>query len=320
MSPSESWWSGVLVEIGVTIMLLVPLLLLTGLVERQMRGVREAQAEIEATQAQTSERIEQLVADVAETREQVSRTREELAETMKERLTRVAEAERAMVDALESNPSMTATRDALKRATELRLINDFGVCIPVGRSTFLRFLPVPTQTYPGAWSTGETWPDDVLVCRLGFGQELGGELLWSEKQTVEEFLESLAIRLRSVDNYPGDEKFSQQAPLVSLKRILSLALDENRSGSVSGLRGIIAFIPNGGWTFTAEGIYKIGGTKPAFIPWYRIGGMQSGSEEHRNELKAAFPPDTPAAMALYLYGTMRSLIRHEVIDPDAPPF
>jgi uncharacterized coiled-coil protein SlyX len=156
---SESWWAGVLVEIGATVMLLVPLLLLTGLVERQFRGVREAQAEIEASQAHTSVRIEQLAADVAETREQISRTREELAQTMRERLSRVAETERAMVDALESNPSMTATRDALKRACDLKLIHEFGICIPIGRSTYLRFMPVPTPIDSSEWGAGQYWPN-----------------------------------------------------------------------------------------------------------------------------------------------------------------
>jgi hypothetical protein len=41
---AAGWWSSVLIEIGVTVMLLVPLLLLTGVVERQFRGVRPRSA------------------------------------------------------------------------------------------------------------------------------------------------------------------------------------------------------------------------------------------------------------------------------------
>jgi hypothetical protein len=317
---SDSWWAGVLVEIGVTVMLLVPLLLLTGIVERQFRGVREAQAEIEATQAQTTVKIDQLAVDVAETREQVNRTREELAETMRARLSQRAAAEQAAVDALESNPSMQSTREALERATELGLIHEKGICIPVGKGMMLRFLPVPTEDPMSGWGVDqEFYPDTTLVCRLGWSDAPGEELFWQEDQPVEDFLEQLALRLRALDSYPGDVEFSKQAPLVALKEILGRALQANRDGSGSDLRGIALYMANG-WTATRNCVFDVRDMERTRKGLYTIKQILDSPNTERAAVIEKHLDGIDRRQMLPLISAVSAMFHHQVLNPDEPPF
>ena len=295
---SETWWAGVLVEAGVTVMLLVPLLLVTGVVERQFRGVRESQVEIEARQAQTSQQIKQIAADVAATQDQVRRTRDELAETMRERLSNRAAAEQAAVDALESNPTMQSTREALKQATVLGIIHPGGICVPVGGGVPLWFLPVPTENPLAVWATTEDfyYPDSVLVCRLGWDKASGKELFWNESQSVEEFLETLALTLRAIDKYPGDEAFAKQAPLVALKDVLGRALDENRQGMGSNLRKIIMYMPTR-WIITDNGVVNISDPEDSWTGLYIIKEILDTPYQERNEAIMRHLPNVDLAIS-----------------------
>jgi hypothetical protein len=299
-------------------MLLSPLLLLTGVVERQFMGVRQAQAEIEATQAQTTEKIEALAADVAETKEQVSRTRDELAASMRERLSQRAAAEQATVDALETNPTMEVVRETLKRATELGLIHPYGLLVPVGKLTYLRFMPVPTPMgNVGDWP--DYHPDSVLVCRLGMTSQLGGELFWDEQESVEDFLEALALRLRAEDHYPGDEAFSKQAPLIALKTILGQALAENRSGERSDLRNIVMYAPNG-WTITSYTVFNVRKPDLPKKTAYDFAQVRKVPYQERDAAFDKYLGDLPKPDAQWLLNVMINLFAYKILDPEDPPF
>ena len=191
----------------------------------------------------------------------------------------------------------------------------------MGRGTFLRFLPVPTPTELGSWDVGPGHhPDSVLVCRLGLSQQIGAELFWEEDQSVEDFLEALALKLRAEDRYPGDEVFSKQAPLVALKDILGRALQDNRSGKGgSGLRGIVMYLPSG-WVINRYSLFNLRDAKGTWKGLYHVKTVLDAPYKEREIAIAKHLEGIDLKQARYIVGVVQTLFTHKVLDPDEPPF
>jgi hypothetical protein len=166
----------------------------------------------------------------------------------------------------------------------------------------------------------EYWPDDVLVCRLGLIERPGEELVWRQDQSVEDFLESLALRLRAANTYPGDEKFSMQAPLASLKKVLTKALEESRSGQSSVMRGIVCYIPNGRWAITQYDVFKVDDIKAGRIGLWKLKEILDKPYDQRDDdIRALFQTDE-VPIGKYILTVLSLLFHHKILDSDVSPF
>jgi hypothetical protein len=208
---------GLMMQLGTSMMLLVPLALLGFVLENRMR---QAEQQIRATAAQ-------LDALTAVTRQQLSehqRKREEL------------------LDAAERDPTQSMLRLLLGEAAEIGAIVSVGPRVPLpGSALRLRFRPDGTDVVAQVEE-----PDGTV---LGF-------VPWHTKESADAFAKRLAGDLRALGRYPGDGAFDPSAMLQQLLKVLRLGIDA-RSGERGHDLGPLIEVPNEHWAISSEGLFSL---------------------------------------------------------------
>jgi hypothetical protein len=212
-----SYLPGLLMQLGTSMMLLVPLALLGFMLERR---VRQTEEELRATTA----KLDTLT---AVTRERLATSRRQSDE---------------MFDAAMGAPAQDRVCALLSDAAHIGAIDSLGarVALP-GTSLRLRFRQEDRRIYVGIEEQ-----DGALL----------GQLAWGEGEPPEVFTERLAERLRTLDRYPGDVSFDPSTVLLRLLETLQLGVHA-RTGEHPNDLGHLIEIPNQQWAISTEGLFAI---------------------------------------------------------------
>ena len=213
----QAYVPGLLMQLGTSMMLLVPLALLGFILENRMRRAEE---QIRATAAQ----LDTLTAV----------TRQRLAEHRQQR--------EDLFTAANRNPTQERLRLLLGEAVEVGAITPAGARVQLpGHPIRVRFRPDGTDVVAQAEE-----PDGTAL----------GLVPWHAGEPVTIFAERLAGQLRAVDRYPGDSSFDPTAILQQLLKLVQLGI-EARTGERARDLGPLIEIPNEQWAISSEGLFSL---------------------------------------------------------------
>jgi len=187
----RGWWSGTLVELGATLFLFAPLLLLSRHFENRLDTVQRNQKEFSERvikdQGDTKSRIDALAEDVAQTQEEVRRTHQELSDAVITRLAAARESDGQLFEELAQEPDHRSVARALMRADFRGLISLDGCRITLeDTDTYIRFWPPEEDVFPLA-------EDQILEKELNIHIEtVEGNVItnidWHADVSAEDFL------------------------------------------------------------------------------------------------------------------------------------
>lgn len=208
---------GLLMQLGTSLMLLVPLALLGFMLEDRIRRTEE---KVRAA-------AEQLDALTAITRERLSEHRRQ-----REDLLRGAQRE----------PTQAAIRGLLSDALEIGAVATSGgrVMIP-GSSLRLRF---------------RSDDADIVARTEEMDGTVLEELRWRAGESAGTFAERLAVRLTAMSQYPRDRSFDPTTVFQQLLKLLEVGV-ESRTGERPYDLGPLIEIPNEQWAISSEGLFSL---------------------------------------------------------------
>ncbi len=208
---------GLLMQLGTSMMLLVPLALLGFMLENRIRGAEE---ELRATAA----RLDTLTAV----------TRQRLATSRRQR--------DEMFEAAKRVPAQDRICALLGDAAQIGAIDSLGVRVLVpGTSLRLRF-----RQHDGNVEARMEEEDGTLL----------EQMAWNDGESAENFAQRLAERLRTLGRYPGDDSFDPAIVLQRLLEIAQLGVHA-RTGEHPHDLGHLIEIPNKQWAISAEGLFSL---------------------------------------------------------------
>jgi hypothetical protein len=208
---------GLLMQLGTSMMLLVPLALLGFMLDKRMRRAEE---QIRATAAH-------LDALTAVTRQQFSEHRQQRAE---------------MFDAAMQDPAQDMIHALLSEAVEIGAIDPAGARVQMPENSLrLRFYPEATDIVARVEE-----PDGAIL----------GTVPWHAAEAAKTFAERLATTLRSMGRYSGDRIFDPTAVFQQLLKLLRLGI-ESRTGERPRDLGPLIEIPNEQWAVSSDGLFSL---------------------------------------------------------------
>ena len=208
---------GLLMQLGTSMMLLVPLALLGFVLERRMRRAEE---QIRATAAQ----LDNLT---AATREQLSEHRRQREE---------------LFGAAKQDPAQAKIRVLLDEAVQIGAIVPEGARVQMpGSQLRLRFRPDGT---------------DILVRVEELDGSNFGAVPWHTGEEAKIFARRLVTHLQAADRYPGDTSFDPTTVLQKLLKLIQLGV-ESRTGERPRDLGPLIEIPNEQWAISGDGLFSL---------------------------------------------------------------
>lgn len=208
---------GLLMQLGTSMMLLVPLALLGFVLENRMRRAEE---QIRATAAQ----LDTLTAV----------TRQRLSEHQRQR--------DELFGAARRDPAQGMIRVLLGEALEIGAIASAGARVQLpGTVLRLRFRPDDTA---------------VLAQLEEMDGTILGSVPWQASETAAIFAERLADALGALDRYPGGSRFDPSAVLQRLLKLVQLGI-EARTGERAHDLGPLIEIPNEQWAISSDGLFSL---------------------------------------------------------------
>ncbi len=208
---------GLLMQLGSSLMLLVPLAILGFMLEGRLRRTEE---QVRAT----AEQLETLT----------TVTRERLAANRRQR--------DQMFDTAKRVPSQGRIRALLADAADIGAIDGSGPRVQVpGTELRVRFRPQDG--------------DVLTVVEEADGTPLA-QLPWTAGEAADGFAQQLAGVLRKLDRYPGDGAFDPTRILQHLLEMVRLGV-ESSTGEHPRDLGHLIEVPNEQWAISSEGLYSL---------------------------------------------------------------
>jgi hypothetical protein len=234
-----SYWSSVWINIGTTLFLAIPLVLLERLLETRIRELRRF----------AEESIEDVRSDVEGVRQEVNEARMQIAGLGQATARRIADARAAdagLVQALREDVSQRNTWHALRRADELEALDVRGVRVRLPKANLrVRFKAVADT---GAVLLGIESPE---------GDQLVETEYWAADELAEQVVARLAEALQRAGSYPGDESFDAAAIFERLAETLETVLSLRSGGQQAARLGPVVELANR-WAITSDGLERIG--------------------------------------------------------------
>jgi hypothetical protein len=261
MIEGHAYLPGLFLEVGISLVLVAPLLLLGRTLEQRIR-VTEAVAE-------------SLADAVADARKQIRETvlrLDELGAATRERLQQERADAIASLRAVEQVPSYENVSSSVLRALRLNVIPPDGVRVQLPSSTLrLRFEP---NTVSQDW--------DVAALRATVEEVDGSrraQLTWQPGGTADELMHRLGLELQRLNSYPGDELFDATRIFTRLIHVLETAIDHSAAAG-RGLGPVIEVL-NDQWVLTSEGLECL--DRPLQISASRLLGSSEGWPQYMRQ-------------------------------------
>jgi hypothetical protein len=267
LARSDGWLSGALVNVGTTLLLFAPLLVVGRYIEKRLDDVQASQVKIELRQEVAAANIATLAEEVSQTQAELRRTHERLTETVVSRLAAARDKDRQVFADLEEAPSHDLLFAALVRAADLHLTTSTGCRVPVHNTHLFLWFETPT-THDQFQEAPDPAEDLYLRLERINGQTVA-HLAWPRDQTAEDFLVALAEAVVRAGEYPGDRSFEAGRLFSDLRELLELAHESATSGSTAALSGVIQYCPPQ-WAITETALVSVGKPAGYSIPFSRI--------------------------------------------------
>ena len=252
-SQTSTWESGLFVAFGSTLLLFVPLAILTHSIEAGLDRVTQRQDQIAARQEETASDVTRLTEEVARTQADLRLTREQLSEVVRERITATKSKDSELFKAVGETPSQPDVLNSLVRAKAIGIIPDQGCRVGFVSDCYLRFTPGWKSSDPIVY---ESQAPDVVELKLErIGAETLGWLMWDAETSTSEIAVSIAEAMQASGVYPGDSSFDAGKIFGDLSALLTLGYDSVTRGAVDPVRHIIQFCPPQ-WAICDDGIHS----------------------------------------------------------------
>lgn len=251
LSQQSAWWSGLLLQFGSTLFLVVPLAILSHGIETRIDTVREQQERISTRQEQTASDVARLTEEVAQTQADLRLTREQLSEVVRQRIATMKDRDSALFKEVGETPSRINVLDSLLRAQRIGIISDQGCRINLfDTERYLRFKP--------EWSdpiTSQSEEPDVIELTL---EEMDATPLsriqWDDESNPSDVAIRIVEAMQASGTYPGDAVFDAGNIFADLSALLSLGHNSATSGKIYPLKHIIQLCPPQ-WAICDDGVY-----------------------------------------------------------------
>lgn len=251
---AHAWAAGLLVNIGTTVLLVVPLIVLAQLFE--WRLVR--------AQQRTSAQVQTLSAELDNVRKEVSDVLQQLNADTVRHLAEQRVPARTYIDSIKSDPSRTGIACALRAAESMHLFTMRGprVAVP-GTPIFARWENVGVDQSPGQ--------DDVMVTlERDDGSEVA-QCIWPREQSALDFSVRLGNLLRDTGHYPGDAAYRPGLMFDELYRIFDLGYRHaTRDQGITSTLGPIVQLVGKQWVITDQDIVTSDNWGQYSIPLSRL--------------------------------------------------
>jgi hypothetical protein len=262
------YWSGLLLNLGVALLLVIPLLGLERLFEQK----------VEAAEERTKGAVGEVRDEVRAVSGQIEADRlrlDQIQQQLNERLAAAQDADRALAEEAREIPSFDALWALLRRALELNVISTDGVRVRVPYLwERMRFAILDAN------AEGDTRELRVTVETAG-GEALPISTLWRPTNTLADVLIAIADQWKVEGRYPGDEVFDASFLVTRLVATVELAIEaRSRRGDTQLDRVVELLSPN--WVLT-EGYLE------HYPDYYSIGGnelaTQAGVGQWRSHMR-----------------------------------
>lgn len=249
----SAWESNLYLAIGSTLLLGVPLAILTHGIETGLDRVSERQDEIATRQEKTASDVTRLTEEVAQTQADLQLTREQLSEAVRNRITANKSKDLELFKAVGEAPSHANVLNSLVRAKGMEIISDQGCRVGFISDCYLRFTPGWESTNP---VDHEAQGPDVIEFTL---EQMDAtplsRLSWHAEATASEIGASIAETMQASGVYPGDRSFDAGKMFADLSALLTLGHESITRGAIDPIRHIIQFCPPQ-WAICDDGIYS----------------------------------------------------------------
>jgi hypothetical protein len=244
----EHYVSSLLLQAGLTVLLVLPLLGLERLFEHR----------VAESEAQTTREVGSVARDVEAVSVQLADTRRTLADLKAEtsgRLQSAADAEAALVEEARAGPSFENVRRLFQRADDLQAISDHGLRVAVpGQWERLRFRSLSAVSPVGVG--GNTDPVIFLIVENPAGRSIGVQTIWSSDQTPSDALVAVADAWKRAASYPGDSAIDAEQIFRQLVDSFGTALESRRAGGDGQLSPLIEMLSST-WAMTDFGLEHV---------------------------------------------------------------
>jgi hypothetical protein len=230
---------GLLLQVGSSLVLLVPLLLLGRLLERRVR--------------RTEQHTEAIVSGLDDVQAQVNATArriDALSDVTRERIRNEQEADEASLRAAEADPTYERILALLQRARDLQAISANGLRVGIrGSQRRVRLEPAERPETP------QEPPSLRLVIEEEDGRPLR-RVSWYRAEPTEEMTRRVARHLRDLSGDSGDTALDASDLLRQLLQSLRLAIETHNKTRPYDLGSLVEVV-NEQWAIADEGIYAL---------------------------------------------------------------
>lgn len=243
----HQYLSALPLELGATVLLVLPLLWVERLFERRVEVSEEA----------TRRRVGGVAEEVSAVSKRLEQTRQSLSDLQlqtSERLRQAAEADARLVEDAREDISFESITPIFRRAGELGAINDRGVRVVVpGQWERLRFRYV-TEVRQSAGV--DNFPFMKLSIEDAAGEEIGVAVNWKRTQTPADALVELAESWKRAGSYPGDHAMDAEWIFGRLLTSLEVAIRGRRTRGDWQLNPLIELVSTN-WAMTDFGLEHV---------------------------------------------------------------
>jgi hypothetical protein len=242
---SHDYSSSLLREMGVIILLVLPLLWLEQLFERR----------IEASEKQTRREVAQDFTEVSARVTEARQTLSDLQEQMSNRLKAAADAETALTVEARDQPSFDTIKKLFRRADEFQAISEHGLRVVIPHQwERLRFQSLNVVATAASGEPSE--PVFFLTVEDAAGKPTGVKTVWEPGQSPTDALVAVADAWKLSGEYPGDSVFNVEWIFGKLIDSLDLAIRSRRTGGEGQLSPLIELLSTN-WVMTDVGLEHV---------------------------------------------------------------
>jgi hypothetical protein len=253
---AEAYLSSLLLELGATVLLLLPLLWIERIFEQR----------VERGEARTRSQVAEVSSEVADVSEVLAKTRQSVAdlqEQLSSRLQETANADAGLVERAKSDVSFDTLAALFRRAAEVNALSDRGLRVVVpGQWERLRFRHAFVESQRALW----------LSVEGPAGNDIGVATLWRAGEGAVDAMAAIVEAWVRNGSYPGDGAMDAQRIFERLLLTLEVAIRGRRARGETQLHPVVE-LPSTTWAMTDYGLENL------LEDYYAIPGGELATDE-----------------------------------------